>query len=135
MPEFLVRLNDSTKYTRVQARDEFTLILELELRCADKTGFSSDGKSFRHELGKPLTQTRARLPVLVWLAWFGVRFPRVRLMVQLVCWFSFGLFLTLGIARVFIAPEFLIVIGVSNILVWWWYETEGRIEPVVLKLE
>ena len=135
MPEFLVRLRDAAKYTRVQARDEFTLILELELECADAIGFSSDGKSFKLELGKPLTQTRARLPILVWLAWFGVWFPRVRLMVQLACWFSLGLFLTLVIARAFVAPEFLIVVGLANILVWWWYETEQRIEPVVLKLE
>ena len=135
MPEFLVQLNDSAKYTRVHARDEFTLILELELRCADAIGFSSDGKSFKLELGKPLTQTRARLPTLVWLAWFGVRFPRIRLTVQLACWFSLGLFLTLGIARAFVSPEILVFVGVANILVWWWYEAEQRIEPVVLKLE
>ena len=64
-----------------------------------------------------------------------MRFPRVRLMVQLVCWFSLGLFLTLSIARAFVAPEFLVLVGVANSLVWWWYEAEGRIEPVVLKLE
>ena len=39
------------------------------------------------------------------------------------------------IARAFVAPEILVFVGVANILVWWWYEAEGRIEPVVLKLE
>ena len=135
MPEFLVRLRDAAKYTRVQAQDEFTLILELELRCTDAIGFSINGKSFKLELEKSLTLTQAKLPMLVMIAWFGVRFPRVRLMVQLACWFSLGLFLTLGIARASFAPEFLIVVGLANILVWWWYEAEGRIEPVVLKLE
>jgi hypothetical protein len=135
MPEFLVRLHDAAKYTRVQARDEFTLMVELELECVDLIAFSSNGTSFKLELGKPLTQAQGRLPMLVRLAWFGVRFPRVRSFVQLVCWFSLGLFLTLGIARAFVAPEVLIVVGVANILVWWWYETEQRIEPVVLKLE
>ena len=135
MPEFLMRLNDCAKYTRVQAQDEFTLILELELISADAIGFSINGKSFKLGLGKPLTQTRARLPVLVWMAWFGVRFPQVRLMIQFVCWFSLGLFLILGIARVFVSPKILIVVGMTNILVWWWYEAEERIEPAVLKLE
>jgi hypothetical protein len=90
--------------------------------------FSIHGQVFQLEPGKDSMLSDCWLPFSVRFAWLGVRFPRVRLAFQILCWFALGL--SFSLAREMVAPELLVLIGLANVFAWWWSESDrARIEP------
>ena len=132
MPEFLVQLHGSRKYVRVQARGLDEVLTSLGIACPC-VAFTQDRSSYWLEQGESITLLRARLPIRVWLTWSGVRYPRVRLALQLAAWIFLAIALVLAAYRVSSAPAFLVLAGLMNVLIWWWAETTkgDRIEPGV----
>jgi hypothetical protein len=131
--EFLILHSGSRKYQRVIVISEHELQTHLEVNHADALAFSSHGITFLLHVGDPPTRIVVRLPWLVWFAWWGVRFPRIRLAFQIFCWVFVAILTALGWARVFIPPIVMVLAGGLNILAWWWFELDrGRIEPGVL---
>jgi hypothetical protein len=131
--EFLILHSGSRKYQRVIVISEHELQTHLEVNHADTLAFSSHGITFLLHAGDPPTRIVVRLPWLVWFAWWGVRFPRVRLAFQIFCWVFVAILTALGWARVFIPPIVMVLAGGLNVLAWWWFELDrGRIEPRVL---
>ena len=132
MPEFLVQLRGSRKYVRVQARGLDEVLTSLGVACPC-VAFTQDRSSYWLEPHEPPTPLRARLPVTVWFAWLGVRYPRVRLALQLAAWIFLAVALVIAAFRISSAPIFLILAGLINVLTWWWSEAaqSNRIEPGV----
>jgi hypothetical protein len=133
MKEFLVKPHDAAKYIRVLAENEQALELEWNVALV----FSSDGKVFKLEPEKPIVAARDRLPFKVQLAWFALRFPKVRMGFQVICWLILSFLLLLEWLQISLAPAWLILLGGLNIFAWWWFDLELTcIEPgvrVVLK--
>jgi hypothetical protein len=128
MPEFLVRIDGTSKYARVIAREATEIESLLEENWTNAIVFSIHGQVFQLEPGKVLMLSDCWLPFSVRLAWLGVRFPRVRIALQILCWFVLGL--SLSLAREIVPPELLVLIGLANVFAWWWSESDrARIEP------
>jgi hypothetical protein len=128
MPEFLVRVDGTSKYVRVIAREMTEIESLLEETWTHVIIFSIHGQVFQLEPGKILKPSRDRLPISVRLAWLGVRFPRVRLAFQISCWVVLGL--SFSVAREMVPPELLVLIGLASVFAWWWSESDrARIEP------
>jgi hypothetical protein len=131
--EFLILHSGSRKYVRVIVINEHELQTHLEVNHADVLAFSSHGAAFLLHFGDPPTSLKVRLPWLVWFAWWGVRFPRIRLAFQIFCWIFVAILTALGWARVSIHPVLMVLAGGLNVLAWWWFELDrGRIKPGVL---
>lgn len=132
MPKFLIRVDGQAKYVRVFARDENEVMNAFENGWSHAVAFSSRNRAFQLEMGRAPLPSRQRLPLTVWLAWLGIRFPRVRLTIQLACWLALGLTLTGSALGTMVAPGFLVLTGLANVLAWWWAESDrGHIEPGV----
>jgi hypothetical protein len=133
MKEFLVKPRGAAKYIRVLAKNEQALESDWNAALV----FSSDGKVFKLEPGKSIVIARDCLPFKVRLAWFALRFPKVRIGFQVICWLILGIVLLLESLQISLAPICLILLGGLNIFAWWWFDLELTcIEPgvrVVLK--
>ena len=128
MPEFLVRVDGASKYVRVIAQEAAEIELLLEEDWSHAIIFSTRGQVFNLESRKVLKPSRCGLPFSVKLAWSGVRFPRVRLAFQILCWLALGL--SFSLAREIVSSEFLVLLGLANVFAWWWSESDrARIEP------
>ena len=129
MTEFLMRVEGQSRYVRVIADTVLDVASRLDTD-ATLTVFSSRGAAYRLVTGQPPQTIPARLPLLVRLAWWGARHPRVRLAFQLACWLSLGFALIQTNARASGWPAWLLFAGLANTLAWWWFESEhGRIDP------
>lgn len=127
MPEFLVRIDGTSKYVRIIAREMTEIESLLEENWTHAIVFSIHGQVFQLEPGKILKPSHHRLPFSVRLAWLGVRFPRVRLVFQILCWSALGV--SLSLAREMVPSELLVLIGLANVFAWWWSESDrARIE-------
>jgi hypothetical protein len=120
MNEFLLKPRGATKYIRVLAENEQALEAEWNAALV----YSSDGKVFKLELGKPIATARDRLPFKVRLAWFALRFPKVRIGFQIICWLILSFLLLLEWLQISPAPAWLILLGGLNIFAWWWFDLE-----------
>jgi hypothetical protein len=133
MNEFLLKPHGAAKYIRVLAENEQALEPEWNAALV----FSSDGKVFKLEPEISIVVARDRLPFQVRLAWFAMRFPKVRIGFQITCWLILGIILWLESLQMSLAPAWLILLGGLNIFAWWWFNLELTcIEPdvrVVLK--
>jgi hypothetical protein len=133
MKEFLLKPRGATKYIRVLAENEQALEAEWNAALV----FSSDGKVFKLEPEKSIVVARDRLPFKVRLAWFALRFPKVRIGFQVICWLILGIIFWLESLQMSLAPAWLILLGGLNIFAWWWFDLELTcIQPsvrVVLK--
>lgn len=130
MTEFLVQVECQSRYIRVIAHTvlEVTVMLETDVTIII---FSSVGQAYRLE-GKTLQPILARLPLTVWLAWWGARHSRVRLAFQVACWLSLAVAFTQTLTRAPGWPVWLLIAGLANTFAWWWFESErGRIDPEV----
>jgi hypothetical protein len=128
MPEFLVRVDGASKYLRIIARDATEIESLFAENWTHAVVFSTRGQVFQLEPGKDLRLSDCWLPFLVRFAWLGVRFPRVRLAFQILCWLALSL--SLSLARKMVSPELLVLIGLANVFAWWWSESDrARIEP------
>jgi hypothetical protein len=128
MKEFLVKARGATKYIRVLAENEQALEAEWNAALV----FSSDRKVFKLELEKSIVIARDRLPFKVRLAWFALRFPKVRIGFQVICWLILGIIFLLEWFQIPLAPTWLILLGGLNIFAWWWFDLELTcIEPGV----
>jgi hypothetical protein len=128
MKEFLLKPYGAAKYIRVLAENEQALEAEWNAALV----FSSDGKVFKLEPEKPIVNARDRLPFKVRLAWFALRFPKVRIGFQVICWLILSIILSLESLQISLAPAWLILLGGLNIFAWWWFDLELTcIEPDV----
>jgi hypothetical protein len=128
MPEFLVRIDGTSKYVRVIARDTTEIESLFEESWTYAIAFSVHGQVFNLEPEKVLRLANCWLPITVRLAWLGVRFPRVRLAFKVSCWFALGL--SFSLAREMVPPKLMVLIGLANVFAWWWSESDrARIEP------
>ena len=128
MPEFLVRIAGSSKYIRIIAREATEIESLLEETWTHAVAFSIHGQVFNLEPRKVSKPSQHRLPFLVRLAWLGVRFPRIRLVFQVSCWFALDV--NFSFARGIVSSELLVLLGVANVFAWWWSESDrARIEP------
>ena len=131
MTEFLVRIEGESRYIRVIAQivSEIAATLETD---APFIAFSGLGAAYRLEASQPPRAIPVRLPLVVRVAWWGARYPQVRLAFQLACWLSLGFALAQTNARANGWPVALLMAGLANTLAWWWFESErGRIDPEV----
>jgi hypothetical protein len=127
MPEFLVRVDGVSRYVRIIARDATEIESLLEENWTQAIIFSIHGQAFSLEPRKVWLPSQDGLPFSVRLAWLGIRFPRVRLAFQLLCWLALGI--VFSIAR-HTSPTLLVLIGLTNVFAWWWSESDrARIEP------
>ena len=120
MKEFLVKPHGAAKYIRVFAENKQALEAEWNAALV----FSSEGKVFKLEPGEPIVETRGRLPFKVCLAWFALRFPKMRIGFQVICWLILGILLVLEWLQILLSPAWLIVLGGLNIFAWWWFDLE-----------
>jgi hypothetical protein len=120
MKEFLVKPYGAAKYIRVLAENEQSLETEWNAALV----FLSDGKVFKLEPEKSIVIARDRLPFKVRLAWFALRFPKVRIGFQVVCWLILGIILSLEWFQISLEPAWLILLGGLNIFAWWWFDLE-----------
>ena len=128
MPEFLVRIDGASKYVRIIAREMTEIESLLEETWTHVIVFSIHSQVFQLEPGKVWIPSRNRLPISVRLAWLGVRFPRVRLAFQILCWMVLGL--SFSLAREIVSSKLLVLISLANVFAWWWSESDrARIEP------
>jgi hypothetical protein len=128
MPEFLVRVDGASKFVRIIAREATEIESLFAENWTHAVVFSTRGQVFQLEPGKDLRLSDCWLPFSVRFAWLGVRFPRVRLAFQILCWLALSL--SLSLARKMVSPELLVLIGLANVFAWWWSESDrARIEP------
>jgi hypothetical protein len=128
MNEYLVKPHGVAKYIRVLAKNEQALEVEWNAALV----FSNDGKVFKLEPEKSIVNARDRLPFKVRLAWFALRFPKVRIGFQIICWLILGIIFWLESLQISLAPACLILLGGLNIFAWWWFDLELTcIEPGV----
>jgi hypothetical protein len=128
MPEFLVQVDGTSKYVRIIAREMTEIESLLEEHWTHAIVFSIHGQVFNLEPGKVWMPSRDRLPFSVRLAWSGVRFPRVRLVFQILCWFLLGV--SFSLAREMVPSKFLVLLGLATVFAWWWSESDrARIKP------
>ncbi len=132
MTEFLVQIEGQSRYVRVIAYTVLEVVAILGID-AKFTVFSSLGAAYRLEGDQAPYSIPARLPLIVRLAWWGARHPRVRLAFQIVCWLGLAVSFVQMVTRVPGWPMSLLIAGLANTLAWWWFESErGRIDPEVL---
>ncbi|NJK43080.1 MAG: hypothetical protein HC933_01385 [Pleurocapsa sp. SU_196_0] len=79
---------------------------------------------------------RRSLPVVVRLAWFGMRHPEFRWRFQLLCWFLLIAALALPVFGVRFHAGWYTLPGALNVFAWWWWESDkGRIQPLEPRVE
>jgi hypothetical protein len=128
MNEFLLKPHGAAKYIRVLAENEQALEAEWNAALI----FSSDGKIFKLEPGKPIVAARDRLPFKVRLAWFALRFPKVRIGFQVICWLILGVIVLLESLQIPLSSVWWILLSGLSIFAWWWFDLELTcIEPGV----
>jgi hypothetical protein len=79
---------------------------------------------------------RRPIPVVVRLAWFGMRNPEVRSRFQFGCWLLLLVALVLPIFGIRFHAGWFTLPGAMTVFAWWWWESDkGRIQPLEPPIE